>query len=73
MKDRLNQILSKHTGQLLSKLEKDTDRDFHLTAQEARTYGLIDDIIKSKKRAGRQKDKEVLHRLESFERYLHRK
>lgn len=48
-KDKLNQILAKHTGQPLSKIEKDTDRDFHLSAAEAKTYGLIDDIIKAKK------------------------
>ncbi len=48
-KDKLNQILAKHTGQPLSKIEKDTDRDFHLSAAEAKTYGLIDDIIKGKK------------------------
>ena len=48
-KDKLNQLLAKHTGQPLSKIEKDTDRDFHLSAQEAKTYGLIDDIIKGKK------------------------
>ena len=48
-KDRLNQIISKHTGQSLSKIEKDTDRDFHLNSQEAKTYGLIDEIIKTKR------------------------
>jgi len=49
IKDRLNQILAKHTCQPLSKIEKDTDRDFWLTAQEARDYGLVDQIIKAKK------------------------
>ena len=49
IKDRLNQILAKHTGQPLSKIEKDTDRDFWLTAPEAKEYGLIDEIIKTKK------------------------
>jgi len=49
IKDRLNQILAKHTGQSLSKIEKDTDRDFWLTAQEAKDYGLIDETIKTKK------------------------
>lgn len=48
-KDKLNQLLAKHTGQPLSRIEKDTDRDFHLSAAEARSYGLIDDIIKGKK------------------------
>lgn len=49
IKDRLNVILSKHTGQPLSKIEKDTDRDFWLTAVEAKEYGLVDEIIKAKK------------------------
>ncbi len=49
IKDKLNQILVKHTGQKLDKIEKDTDRDFYLTAQEAKEYGLIDEIIRTKK------------------------
>lgn len=48
-KDKLNQLLAKHTGQSLSKIEKDTDRDFHLTAAEAKEYGLIDEIVKGKR------------------------
>ncbi|MEK9170199.1 MAG: ATP-dependent Clp endopeptidase proteolytic subunit ClpP [Patescibacteria group bacterium] len=48
IKDRLNQILAKHTGQPFAKVEKDTDRDFHLTAQEAKEYGVVDEIIKSR-------------------------
>ena len=46
MKDRLNQILAKHTGQNLSKIEKDTDRDYFLSADEAMKYGLIDGMVK---------------------------
>ena len=49
IKDRLNQILAKRTGQPIGKIEKDTDRDFWLTAAEAKEYGLIDEIIKTKK------------------------
>jgi ATP-dependent Clp protease protease subunit len=49
IKDKLNQILSKHTGQKLEKIESDTDRDFYMTAAEAKEYGLIDEIIKTKK------------------------
>jgi ATP-dependent Clp protease protease subunit len=49
MKEKLNQILSFHTGQPLEKVEKDTDRDFYLTAQEAKNYGLIDEVIGTKK------------------------
>ncbi len=48
-KQRLNELLSKHTGQPLAKIEKDTDRDFWLSADEAKTYGVIDEIIKNSK------------------------
>jgi ATP-dependent Clp protease protease subunit len=48
IKEKLNQILAKHTGQPLSKIEKDTDRDFYLSAAEAKDYGLIDKVIKTK-------------------------
>jgi ATP-dependent Clp protease protease subunit len=45
MKGKLNEILSFHTGQSLKKVETDTDRDFYLTADEAKAYGLIDEVI----------------------------
>jgi ATP-dependent Clp protease protease subunit len=45
IKRQLNQILSERTGKKLSKIEKDTDRDFFLGSEEAKAYGLIDDII----------------------------
>jgi len=48
IKEKLNKILAKHTGQPLAKIEKDTDRDFYLSAQEAKEYGLIDEVIKPK-------------------------
>ncbi len=44
----LNNILSERTGQPLEKIEKDTDRDFYMTAKEAREYGLIDEVIENK-------------------------
>ncbi len=44
-KKKLNKILAKHTGQTVAKVEKDTDRDNYLTADEAKKYGLIDKII----------------------------
>lgn len=49
IKTKLNKILSKHTGQKMEKIERDTDRDFWLSSQEAKDYGLIDEIIKTKK------------------------
>jgi len=48
MRDRLNQILVKHTGQTLEKVEKDTDRDYYMTADEAKAYGILDQVIKAK-------------------------
>lgn len=45
IKDKINRILAKHTGQPLERIEKDTDRDFYLSAQEAKEYGLIDEVI----------------------------
>lgn len=48
LKERLNQILSKHTGKPLAQVEKDTDRDFYMDAEEAKKYGLIDEVIKRK-------------------------
>lgn len=47
-KEKLNKLLAKHTGQALSKIEKDTDRDFWLNAEEAKEYGIVDAIIKNK-------------------------
>jgi len=49
IKKKLNEILARHTGQPLKKIEKDTDRDFYLSAEEAKKYGIIDEVIKGKK------------------------
>ncbi len=46
IKDRMNQILAKHTDQTIKKIEQDTDRDYFMSAEEAKTYGIIDKIIK---------------------------
>lgn len=45
IKQRMNEILMKHTGQTLTKLEEDTDRDNFMSAEEAKTYGLIDHVL----------------------------
>lgn len=45
LKQRLNEILSKNTGQDISKIEKDADRDYWMSAEEAKKYGLIDGVI----------------------------
>ncbi|MBW4697529.1 MAG: ATP-dependent Clp protease proteolytic subunit [Aphanocapsa lilacina HA4352-LM1] len=44
-KDRLNQILSERTGQPLERIERDTDRDFFMSAEDAKQYGLIDQVV----------------------------
>jgi len=49
LKNMLNQILSKHTGQPIEKIEKDTDRNFFMSPEEAKEYGLIDEVITSRK------------------------
>jgi len=46
MKDRLNKILAHNTGQSIEKIEKDSDRDFYMTAEEAKKYGVVDRIVK---------------------------
>ena len=46
IKDKLNQIMAKHTGQPIKKVEKDTDRDYYMTTEESVKYGIIDKIIK---------------------------
>ncbi|MBU1125271.1 MAG: ATP-dependent Clp endopeptidase proteolytic subunit ClpP [Candidatus Omnitrophica bacterium] len=45
MRDRINEILAKHTGQQIDRIQKDTDRDFFMSAQESKEYGLIDEVI----------------------------
>ncbi len=47
-KRRLNEILAKHTGQSVERLEKDTDRDNFMSAEEAKTYGLVDEVVTSR-------------------------
>ncbi|MBI2871406.1 MAG: ATP-dependent Clp endopeptidase proteolytic subunit ClpP [Candidatus Omnitrophica bacterium] len=58
LKDRLNQIIAHHTGQTLEKVERDTDRDFFMDSQEAKTYGLVDDVIVHTKTIGRDGGKD---------------
>ncbi len=45
LKEQLNQILVHHTGQTLEKIEKDTDRDHFMSAEEAKNYGIVDQVI----------------------------
>lgn len=50
IKDILNRILAEHTGQPIEKIQADTDRDFFMSGEEAKEYGLIDEVIYSAKR-----------------------
>ena len=54
LRDRLNRILVKHTGQTVKKIEKDTDRDYYMSAEEAKEYGIVDEIIETRKIAPKQ-------------------
>ena len=49
IREQINNILAERTGQPLDKIAKDTDRDYYMTAEEAKEYGIIDEVIKSKK------------------------
>jgi len=49
LRSKLNGIIAKHTGQKLKKVEKDTDRDFFMSAEEALEYGIVDKVLSSKR------------------------
>jgi ATP-dependent Clp protease protease subunit len=51
VKDRLNKILSKHTGQSLEKIQNDTDRDNFMSGADAKEYGLVDKVLEKRERA----------------------
>jgi ATP-dependent Clp protease protease subunit len=55
LRDRVNDILSEHTGKPVDVIAKDTDRDFFMSAKEARDYGLVDEVVKSRKVLGSKK------------------
>jgi ATP-dependent Clp protease protease subunit len=56
LKDRLNEILSKHCGKPVDEIARDTDRDRFMSAEEARQYGLVDNVVQSRKEiAGAEK------------------
>jgi len=50
LRDRINELLALHTGQPLEKIQKDTDRDFFMSAKEAKDYGLIDEVVIGKQK-----------------------
>jgi ATP-dependent Clp protease protease subunit len=49
LKQRLNSIIAKHTGRSIEQVEKDTDRDNFMTSDEAKAYGLVDEVVQSRK------------------------
>lgn len=53
LRDRLNEILAAHTGKTIEDIARDTDRDFFMSAEEARAYGLVDNVTASRKSAGK--------------------
>ncbi|MEE9270185.1 MAG: ATP-dependent Clp protease proteolytic subunit, partial [Candidatus Krumholzibacteria bacterium] len=52
LRDKLNEVLAKHTGQSVKKIAKDTDRDFFMSADEAKEYGIVDTIFKHRPDSG---------------------
>lgn len=57
MKDTLNRIMANHTGQPIEKIHTDTDRDFFMSGEDARVYGLVDEVITKKMPRGPVKEK----------------
>lgn len=57
IKETLNNILAKNTGQKISKIEQDVDRDFFMTAEEAKEYGIVDEVLKSKEALSKARSK----------------
>ena len=53
-RDRMNELMAKHTGQPIEKIKYDTERDYFLSADEAKTYGLIDEVLVKKKEEGKK-------------------
>ncbi len=61
LKDRINEILAKHCGKADDTVAKDTDRDRFMSAEDAKTYGLVDEVVKSRKEIpGLSESKEAL-------------
>ncbi|MGH7926320.1 MAG: ATP-dependent Clp protease proteolytic subunit, partial [Candidatus Binatia bacterium] len=55
MREELNSILMKHTGQSLKKIEKDTDRDLFMNGKQAQEYGLVDEVITNRPETAQKK------------------
>jgi len=57
-REELNRVLAQHTGQPLERIAKDTDRDFYMTAEQAKEYGVVDDILTKHKAGGEDAEDE---------------
>jgi len=57
LRERLNEIFALHTGKAVDVIAKDTDRDFFMSAAEARDYGLVDEVVKSRREAEKKSEK----------------
>ncbi|MCB0339529.1 MAG: ATP-dependent Clp endopeptidase proteolytic subunit ClpP [Bdellovibrionales bacterium] len=57
VKAEMNRIMSVHTGQTIERIEKDSDRDFFMTAEESRAYGLIDQVVEKREQISKDSDK----------------
>ncbi|MBU1692865.1 MAG: ATP-dependent Clp endopeptidase proteolytic subunit ClpP [Verrucomicrobia bacterium] len=53
LRDRINEIMARHTGKPLESISRDTDRDFYMSAEEAKAYGLVDEVVVGKKGQGK--------------------
>jgi ATP-dependent Clp protease protease subunit len=56
MRGLMNEILARHTGQPLERIERDTDRNFWMDAETAKAYGLIDEVIRPRERVGKKEE-----------------
>jgi ATP-dependent Clp protease protease subunit len=58
IRERLNEILAKHTGKPIEQIQQDSERDFFLSAEEAVDYGIVDKVIYDKRAFAREKEKQ---------------
>ena len=58
MRDMLNGILCRHTGKTMAEVERDTDRDYFMSAEEARIYGLVDEVVDTAPAAAKKTEKD---------------
>ncbi|MBI5369444.1 MAG: ATP-dependent Clp endopeptidase proteolytic subunit ClpP [Planctomycetes bacterium] len=59
LKKKLNQVMARHTGQTVERIAKDTDRDHFMSSEEAKTYGIVDEVVESLRDKEPEKDKDA--------------